>query len=220
MILIGIVGTGGFAREVAPIAKAMMLHKNVSEEFEVVFVSNASEISDASINGYAVLSEAEFLKSEVNVEKYFNIAIADSKLREKIANKFTSASIQPFTVICKTATLLDECEVGEGAIICTQSIMTSNVKIGKYFHSNLNSYIAHDCVIGNFVTFAPNVHCNGNVIIHDHAYIGTGAILKQGTETKPLIIGEGAIVGMGAVVTKDVAPYTVVIGNPAKPMQK
>jgi acetyltransferase-like isoleucine patch superfamily enzyme len=70
------------------------------------------------------------------------------------------------------------------------------------------------------VTFAPNVHCNGNIIIEDHAYIGTGAILKQGKPGYPLIIGTGAIVGMGAVVTKDVPPHTTVVGNPARQLQR
>ncbi len=41
-------------------------------------------------------------------------------------------------------------------------------------------------------------------ILNDHAYIGTGAVIKQGTPDKPLMIGKGAVVGMGAVVTKSV----------------
>jgi acetyltransferase-like isoleucine patch superfamily enzyme len=94
------------------------------------------------------------------------------------------------------------------------------VKIGKFFHANLFSYVAHDCTIGDYVTFAPNVACNGNVMIGDHAYIGTGAVLKQGTREAPLRIGEGAVVGMGAVVTKDVAPFTTVVGNPARVLER
>ncbi len=39
-------------------------------------------------------------------------------------------------------------------------------------------------------------------IFEDHAYIGTGAVIKQGTPDQPLVIGKGAVVGMGAVVTK------------------
>ncbi len=95
--------------------------------------------------------------------------------------------------------------------------MTSNAKIGRFFHCNLYAYVAHDCVIGDFVTFSPGVKCNGHVVIEDHAYVGTGAIIKDGTD-KPIVIGRGSIVGMGAVVTKSVAPGAIVIGNPARTM--
>ncbi|MNN76015.1 2,3,4,5-tetrahydropyridine-2,6-dicarboxylate N-acetyltransferase [compost metagenome] len=56
--------------------------------------------------------------------------------------------------------------------------------------------------------------------IEDHVYIGTGAIIKQGTPERPILIGKGAVIGMGAVVTKSVAAGSVVVGNPAKPLRK
>ncbi|MBJ6984085.1 acyltransferase [Luteimonas sp. MC1750] len=49
------------------------------------------------------------------------------------------------------------------------------------------------------------------VIVHDHAWIGTGALVMPGTE-----IGEGAIVSAHAVVSGKVAPYSIVAGNPAR----
>ena len=81
-------------------------------------------------------------------------------------------------------------------------------------------HIAHDCVVGDFVTLAPGVQCNGNVVIEDHAYIGAGAVIKQGQPGKPLVIGSGAMVGMGAVVTKSIPPGITVVGNPARPLQR
>jgi len=119
-------------------------------------------------------------------------------------------------LVAENAVVLDEVSIGEGAILCHFTQLTSNIRIGKYFHANIYSYVAHDCVIGDYVTFAPAVRCNGNVVIEDHAYIGTGAVIKQGSPDKPLVIGRGAIVGMGAVVTKDVPPGVTVVGNPAK----
>jgi sugar O-acyltransferase (sialic acid O-acetyltransferase NeuD family) len=124
------------------------------------------------------------------------------------------------TLISPAALIGRDVDIGPGAIICDFSAVTASAVIGRHFHCNIYSYIAHDCVIGDYVTFAPRVCCNGNVHVHDHAFIGTGAALKQGTPDKPLVIGEGVVVGMGAVVTKDVPPFTTVIGNPARPLER
>ena len=66
----------------------------------------------------------------------------------------------------------------------------------------------------------PGARVNGNIHVEDHAYIGSGAVIKQGTPEKPLVIGKGSVIGMGAVVTKDVKPNSTVIGNPARVMEK
>lgn len=55
----------------------------------------------------------------------------------------------------------------------------------------------------------------GDVIIGDHVRIAYRAIILPG-----VTIGEGALVGAGAVVTKDVEPYTIVAGNPARSIKK
>jgi acetyltransferase-like isoleucine patch superfamily enzyme len=54
------------------------------------------------------------------------------------------------------------------------------------------------------------------VHIGAHAYIGAGAIIRNGSAQKPLMIGAGAVIGMGAVVLQDVLPFTTVVGNPAR----
>jgi acetyltransferase-like isoleucine patch superfamily enzyme len=54
------------------------------------------------------------------------------------------------------------------------------------------------------------------VIIEDHAYIGSGAVIRPGTKSKPLVIGSHSIIGMGAIVTKSVLHRKTVFDNPAK----
>ena len=213
-IVFGLFGAGGFGREVIEIAS-----QHFAELFDnglrvkICFIESAPISS--TINTYDVVSEDDFLNLS-SAKKYFNIAISNSIAREKIANRFIDRGVEAISISSKNSTLYNNVNISQGAIICSFCTITSDIKIGKFFHANINSLIAHDCVIGDFVTFAPGVMCLGNVHINDHAYIGAGAILKQGTKDEPLIIGKGAIVGMGAVVTKSVEPFTTVIGIPAR----
>lgn len=137
-----------------------------------------------------------------------------------MASACIAQGAKPMSIQSSMSVSYDGNLIGDGAILCANTMVTSNARIGRHFQCDIYSYVAHDCVIGDFVTFAPSVHCNGNVHIRDHAYIGTGAVIKQGSSSKPIVIGEGAILGMGAVVTRDVAPFTTVVGSPAKPLQK
>jgi sugar O-acyltransferase (sialic acid O-acetyltransferase NeuD family) len=208
-------GIGGFGREVAPLAVEAAKRDGAGD---VVFVDDAGP-ADARCNGLPVL-DFDQLCSPQHRQRQVIIAIGDGKLREKIELKCRQAGLIIGNLVAPTARLLHDCRLGEGHVLCDQTILTANIVIGRSFQSNLASYIGHDCVIGDYVTFAPRVNCNGNVHIENYAYIGTGAFLRQGTAKKPLRIGEGAVVGMAAVVTKDVEPYTVVAGNPARAIRQ
>lgn len=216
MILYGIVGAGGFGREVMPVAQQMLAARHAPGEFEAVFVVEFG--ATAPVNGHRVLSAEAFLAA--GGERRFNIAIADHAARRRIAEQFRAGGATPFDVIAPNSVQLAGNTIGEGAILCPFSMVTSNATIGRFFHANIYSYVAHDCVIGDFVTFAPGVMCNGRVRIEDHAYIGTGVVLREGSAQRPIVIGAGAVVGMGAVVTKSVPPGATVVGNPAVPLSR
>ena len=215
MSKVGLVGCSGFGREVMPLMKIEASERLQSSE--CCFVD--SVLPNAPIGGETVVTESEFLHNQSD-EKFFYVAITDYKIRKKVAEMYVDSGCSPLSIIARNAIVLDRAEVGVGSIICSFTHLTSDAKIGDYFHCNIYSYVGHDSVIGDFVSFAPKVCCNGNVHVQDLAYIGTGAVLKQGTPDKPLVIGEGAVIGKGAFVTKDVAPYEVVVGNPAKPLRK
>jgi len=207
-----IYGASGYGREVMPLVKNMMKTEDL-----ICFVDDGIDAKE--INGYKIFSYKEFLALDI-ANKFINVAIADNMTRKALVETCLSDGLKLFGVRADNIVIMDNVDLDEGSVLSPFVTLTSDIKIGKSFHANIYSYVAHDCIIGDYVTFAPSVKCNGNVIIEDNAYIGTGAILKQGTPEKPLIIGKGAIVGMGAVVTKNVLPNTVVVGNPAKPLIK
>ena len=212
--LIGVYGASGFGKEVMPLVRLQFTELN-KEHF--VFIDDGQANTD--LNGYQVLSYTDFINNSKS-DKRVTIAIANSLVREKLVARLDQDNVQHLEVQAANTVILDEVEIGEGSLLCPFTCITSNIKIGKFFHANIYSYVAHDCVIGDYVTFAPGVKCNGNIHIEDHAYIGTGAVIKQGTPDKPLVIGKGAVVGMGAVVTKSVPAGVTVVGNPARILEK
>jgi sugar O-acyltransferase (sialic acid O-acetyltransferase NeuD family) len=191
-----IYGAGGFGREVVTAARG----------HDIAFLSDTTIESFAAV---PVISHAELTDQDEIV-----IAISDANVRKRLARRIGRVG----SVFAPTAVIGNSVQIGEGAIFCDFTMVTASAKIGRHFHCNIYSYVAHDCVIDDFVTFAPRVCCNGNVHIKDGAYIGTGAVIKQGTPDHPIIIGEDAVIGCGAVITKSVPAGAVMIGNPARPL--
>lgn len=210
--LYAIYGASGCGRSLMPVARQQLARQG--DASEIIFIDDA--LTDiALVNGHRAMNYPAFL-NESAAKKYVQIAIANSRVREKIAQRLETDGIQLWSISANNVIFMDEVEIAQGSALSPFVTITSNIKIGKCFHANLYSYVEHDCVIGDFVTFAPGVKCNGNIHIHDHAYIGAGAMIKQGTPDQPLIIGKGAVVGMGAVVTKSVPAGATVVGNPAR----
>jgi sugar O-acyltransferase (sialic acid O-acetyltransferase NeuD family) len=211
MIRVAIFGASGCGRGVMPLAREQW--KNCNEPYELVFVDDAPSTSE--INGHPIMTYDAW-RAQPATRRLINIAIANGGIRQKLTQRCEADGIDFFEVRAANVIEMDNVVIGTGAILSPFVTLTSNIQIGHHFHANLYSYVEHDCVIGDFVTFAPSVKCNGNVVIEDHAYIGAGAIIKQGQPGHPLVIGRGAVVGMGAVVTKSVPAGATVIGNPAR----
>jgi sugar O-acyltransferase (sialic acid O-acetyltransferase NeuD family) len=210
-----IYGASGCGRSVLPLARLQLHNELTSGLADLVFVDE--RLAGNVVNGQRVLTYADWLAEPAD-SRHVNVAIADSKIRQKLVQHCLEDEIDFFEVRAPNVVQLDDVKLGIGAILCPFVTLTSNIRIGNHFHANLFSYVEHDCEIGDFVTFAPGVKCNGNIVIEDHVYIGAGAVIKQGSPDTPLIIGKGAVIGMGAVVTKSVPPGVTVVGNPAKPI--
>jgi sugar O-acyltransferase (sialic acid O-acetyltransferase NeuD family) len=211
-IVYGIYGASGFGKEVLPLVRDYVLNSGGNKE-NIFLIDDAPE-HDEYLNHHKVLSFDDFLAIHSD-EYYVSIAIANSTIRETLTNKCHENGIKLLDVKANNIVVLDDVAMGEGSILCPFVTLTSSIKIGKSFQANIYSYVAHDCIIGDYVTFSPGVKCNGNVVIEDHAYIGTGAIIHQGKPNKPLIIGEGAVIAAGSIVTKSVPAGMTVFGNPA-----
>lgn len=194
-----IIGSGGFGREV----KQLLLDNNPNEIIDFFvddqYVDNISyPISKLNINEYEVI-----------------IAIGDPMKREEIVNKLPKET-KFFTAIHKSVQLLDNnIIIGEGSIICSNCILTTNIKIGKHSQLNLLTTIGHDTIIGDYFTTAPGAKISGNCNIDNNVYIGTNSSVRE-----KINICNNVIVGLNAGVVKNISEPGVYIGVPAKKLNK
>lgn len=212
--LYAVYGVGGCGRGVMPLVRSALARQDVAME-SIVFVDDSC--AHAAVNGHQVLTYDRFLDEPVESHAVV-VAVSSGVIRANIVDKCAAAGVGFFEVRAQSVVEMDDVAVGDGAILSPYVTLTSNIRIGRHFHANLYSYVEHDCVIGDFVTFAPGVQCNGNVVIEDYAYVGAGAVIRQGRPGEPLVIGRGAVIGMGAIVTMSVPPGATVVGNPARPL--
>lgn len=130
--------------------------------------------------------------------------------RFKTAECLEQIGLQPLTLIHSRAFIESTSDVGVGCQIMPAAVIHKFCKLGKHTIINTNATVDHECAIGDGVHVMGRAAIAGKIVIDDYATIGTNATILPF-----LKIGKGAFVGAGAVVTKDVAPYSVVAGVPA-----
>ena len=211
MIRYAMYGAAGCGRSVMPFVRRQLS----GSDSEFVFVDDDRSRQGMIFDGVGCISFEELVSVDLESTRVC-VAVAQPEIRKDLVARCLEVGLDFFDAVHAGHDRYDGVDVGPGAILCANTLLTTNIRIGAHFHCNLFSYVEHDCRIGDFVTFGPRVSCNGNTEIGDGAYIGSGSVLKQGREGHPLVVGEGAVVGMGSVVISDVEPGTTVAGNPAR----
>lgn len=144
----------------------------------------------------------------------------------------------------ETAVIDEGSLIGKGTHIWHFSHVMSGCRIGENCNLGQNVVVSPDVVLGNNVKVQNNVSLYTGVICEDDVFLGPSmvftnvtnprsAIDRRGQYTATLVkkgatiganatvicghnIGEYALIGAGAVITKDVAPYALVVGNPSR----
>jgi len=144
----------------------------------------------------------------------------------------------------ETAVIDDGCEIGTGTKIWHFSHIMPNCKIGNNCNLGQNVVVSPNVILGENVKVQNNVSIYSGVICEDDVFLGPSmvftnvinprsAIVRRGEYQKTLVkkgasiganativcgnnIGEYAFIGAGAVVTKEIKPYALVVGNPSK----
>lgn len=204
-----IYGASGFGREVAWLVESCQDNRIV-----VCFIDDDEKKQGANLNGIPILG------LEQAAERYADAkivgGIGNPKIRETLMKKAARCGFNFGTVIHPRVEMSKWVHMGIGAVICAGNIFTTNIRVGKHVQINLACTIGHDVVIGDYATLAPGVHISGCVEIGKRTYIGSGAVIINGTPDEPIVIGDDSVIGAGACVTKSIPSGQTWGGVPAK----
>ena len=114
-------------------------------------------------------------------------------------------------------------EIGDGCVIMMGAVINIGAVIGEKTMIDMNTVIGGRAIIGKNCHIGAGTVIAGvieppsadPVIIEDDVLMGANAVVLEGVR-----VGKGAVVAAGAIVTKDVEPYTVVVGAPARAIKK
>lgn len=213
---IAIYGGGGFAREVAWLVEAC---NQGDEAYKVTcFIDDNEAAQGRILNGIPVISLDAACKRFPQARVVG--AVGSPRTREILMNKAANAGLDFETIIHPRVERSRWIDIGIGTVICAGNILTTNIVLGKHVQINLDCTIGHDVVIGDYTSLAPGVHVSGWVHFGRRAYVGTGAVIINGVQDNPIIIGDDVVIGAGACVTKSVPAGITVVGVPAKPLQQ
>ena len=205
---LAIYGTGGLAREVLELVRAI---NGVADTYDVIgWLDDDPDKRGAELKSLPILGAAE---NAVEEQEPFSaiIAIGNTVARRRLAMRLGRLGVPSPVLIAPNAWVGNDVRMGPGTVVCAGSNITTDIRIGEHVIVNLDATIGHDAALEDFVTIAPSVNISGNVTVGEGSDIGTGTATVQGVR-----IGSWSIVGAGAVVARDVPANVTALGVPAK----
>ncbi len=201
--LVIILGPGGVhGAEMAEIAERASRAGAPWKLLGFVVPEDQADRVGSAVNGYPVLGTRDVLEGYPNccvVPDYDYEGPIDLP-RERIANL-----IDPSAFVSRTAT------IGVGCVVYPHCFVGLRASLGDRVFMLAGTTINHNDVLEDHVVMCSGVTLAGGVHVEAGCYLGQNCTVREG-----LRIGHNGMIGMGAVVTKDVAPGVVVAGNPAR----
>jgi sugar O-acyltransferase (sialic acid O-acetyltransferase NeuD family) len=115
------------------------------------------------------------------------------------------------TLIHPRAGLSRRTEVGHGVCICDGATIAGGVALGDHVFLGAHAVVGHDAMIDAHAVLAAGAVIGGAVHAQRACYVGSAAAIRPDVS-----IGRGSLVGLGAIVLRDVPDGFVVVGNPAR----
>jgi acetyltransferase-like isoleucine patch superfamily enzyme len=139
--------------------------------------------------------------------------------RRALVEELDAAGVTFASIVPADHWIAPSATFGEGTLAFTPSVIMSLSRLGRFVIVMPEAVVAHDVLLGDFVTVGARACISGYVEIGAGTLVGAGAVVVNGSFTKPIRIGAGVRIDENAVITKNVPDGAHVAGNPARPVR-
>ncbi|MDP1790419.1 MAG: acetyltransferase [Methylibium sp.] len=209
-----IVGTGGYAKEAAQLAHAVM--QTTSRWKEIAFLGESDVAAKIAMPfGEVVGTDELLLDAQHDLDVV--IGVGSPKVRQELAARLAGLGHLRFPNLFhpRMTVSFEYLKCGVGNLFHAGSAVECDVVLGDFNVFNLNTTVGHDSVIGSCNVFNPGCNISGNVRMGDGCLVGTGCQVLE-----KLSVPSRTTLGAGSVLVKSIdVEGGVYVGVPARQRQ-
>ena len=206
---LAIYGASGFGREVACVVRMINQEKPIWNLIGF-FDDGIDEGTDVQYG--KILGGMERLNRwETPLSVCF--ALGSPKVLKSLIKNINNVNIVFPNIIAPNVLFMDKetVRMGMGNVICANSLISCNVKLGDFNMINVCTHLGHECEMGNCNVIMPGVNLSGGVVIGDANLLGVNSVILQYKK-----VGNEVVLSPGSVLSRTAKDGKVYLGNPAK----
>lgn len=199
--------------ELAQLAHFYFTHD--SDFVVAAFTLNREYIKTDNYLGLPVVAFEDIEQHYSPDDYWMYIAVGYTQISERRKAKYFEAKDKGYRLasyVSSKSTTWPGLKVGDNTFIMEDNTIMPFCEIGNNILIFVNNILSHHTIFKNHITITSHCAIGGNSIVEDQVFFGLNCTTRSN-----LTIGKGAIIGAAANVLKDVEPYSVMLGNPAKP---